>query len=125
MGFDIHVTLMLHLCPETGKPYYYACSEDGTTQKMYGVPDVEVPKEFRTYLCGRGHHFHAYTEYFNEMEQYDVDVEEFLLHYPSWDEVQDNVNYDDEWTKEDHDGFEDLLSWCSGQPSPYRVAWSY
>lgn len=125
MGFDIHLTLMLHLCSETGKPYYFLTSEDGSIEKIYGVPEVEVPTDFRKYLVGRGHHFHAYTEYFNEIEQYDVDVEEFLLHYPSWEEVQENVNYDESWTKEDHVGFEDLLSWCSGQSYFYRVSWSY
>lgn len=125
MGFDITVSIMLHLCPETGKPYYYGSSGDGHGTKIYGLPPIEVPKDLRMYLIGRGHHFHAYTEYFNEMEQYDVDVEEFLLHYPSWEEVVENVNYDEEWTKEDHEGFENLLAWCSGQSYMYRVSWSY
>ena len=125
MGFDIQITVTFHLCPETGKLYHYETNPQDIIEKVYGVPDIEVPEEFRKYLVGRGHIFHAYTEYFNETQHYDVGVEDFLAHYPSWEEVVAHPNYYDEWTKEDHDGFEDLLAWCTGQPILYGVSWSY
>lgn len=122
MGFDIHIQMILYMCPASGKPYSYMNSE-----KAYGLPDVIVPKKLCKYLVGRGHIFHAYTEYFNSQETYCVSAEEFLEHFPSWEEVVEHENYSDEdgWAVEDHRGFQALLEWCVTQEVSFQVSWSY
>ena len=79
------------------------------------------------YLVGRGHIFHAYTEYFNHQERYCVSVDEFLDQYPSWEKVIEHENYYDEdgWMHEDHEGFRQLLEWCLNQEMSFQVNWSY
>lgn len=128
MGFDINVNMVLHMCPKTGKPFYYKFNQEKRiTEKCYELPSIVVPAKMCEYLVGRGHIFQAYTEYFNDREMYDVSVEDFLEQYPSWDEVLEHSSYDDEygWIEEDHEGFKRLLEWCTRQGICFRVSWSY
>ena len=128
MGFDINVNMVLHMCPKTGKPFYYGYKkETNNYEKIYELPTLVVPETIREYLVGRGHIFHAYTEFFNENDVYDVSVEDFLEHYPSWEEVVEHSSYEDDccWTDEDHEGFKQLLEWCMKQTVAFRVNWSY
>ena len=128
MGFDINVMMMLYMCPETGKPYYLKWNKETRNyEKLYELPDIIVPEKMCEYLVGRGHHFHAYTEVFNEDGRYDVSVDEFMDYFPSWEEVLENPSYNDEcgWCEEDHKGFKRLLEWCCKQDVSFRVSWSY
>lgn len=125
MGFDITIEMVLHMCNKTGKPYYY----NKFSERIYDLPSIEVPQELRKYLVGRGHLFHAYTKYFNDQDRYNVSVEAFLEHYPSWDEVIEHEEFRDDipgfWNEDDHIGFRDLLEWCMEQEVSFRISWSY
>lgn len=124
MGFDINVMMTMYMCNQTGKPYYYGKG----LEKIYELPSLTIPKDLVPYITERGSIFHAYTEYFNDQERYDVNVEEFLDHYPSWDDVQNHSSYEgceDWWTKDYHSKFEELLTWCTQQCVSFRVSWSY
>jgi hypothetical protein len=131
MGFDILIELCYMMCAETGKPYYY--HYDKTTQKMnrmYELPSIEVPKELRQYLVGRGYLFHAYTQYFEQNEMgCTVSVEVFLENYPTWEEVMKHEEFRDDlvdfWNEDDHNGFKTLLEWCVKQEYFFQVTWSY
>jgi len=130
MGFDLYIQLNLHMCPETGKPYYYGTNkETKRIEKMYELPAIEIPKKYRNYLYGRGHQFHVYTDYFNNNDVYDVSVNVFLEHFPSWDEFAESEYYTDDdpdaWKQEDHETFHKLLVYLSEQPYPFTVSWSY
>ncbi len=123
MGFDIDITMTLHMCPKTGKPFYY---DRKTFTKIYDISEIVVPEQLQNYLVGRGHIFHAYTEHFNENDIYDVSVYDFLEKYPSWEDVkQHRYHEDDYWTEKDHDNFRILLQWCEAQSLSFRVVWSY
>jgi hypothetical protein len=124
MGFDINIEMVLYMCNKTGKPYYY----NKNSERIYEMPSVTVPKELVPYFTERGSVFHAYTEIFNEEERYNVSIEEFLEHYPSWDAVQEHSCYDgcEEWWVEDyHINFKKLLEWCMKQDVTFRISWSY
>ena len=128
MGFDINISLVLGMCEETGKPFYYKYNKYTGVQKSYEIPNVEVPKELRPYLVGRGHIFHAYTKTFNERDVYETSVEQFLENFPSWDDVQAHENYEEGecgWTEYDHENFKKLVEWCSVQDCSFRISWSY
>lgn len=126
MGFDINVEMILHMCPEKGKPYFYRWNEETKIiEKVYGLPELVVPEKFRNYLVGRGHHFHAYTADFNEEQRYTVSAGEFLDKYPRWKDVKTDPSYEEGWLKQDHRGFKSLLKWCCNQDVPFRVSWSY
>ena len=126
MGFDIYISLNLHMCPEQGKPFYYKYNQkEKTTEKVYEMPTLDVPKPLRKYLQGRGHLFHAYTDVFNERDVFEACVEQFLEYYPSWEEVSKHEEVPDYWDEEDHTNFKKLLEWCSVQDCSFHVSWSY
>ena len=130
MGFDINVMMEMFMCPKTGKPFYYGYNEaTNNLEKVYDLPDVTVPERMCDYLVGRGSIFHAYTELFNERDIFNVTVDEFLEAYPSWQQVTESNYYSEEttdyWTVEDHEGFKQLLEWCTQQRAAFRVCWSY
>ena len=123
MGFDIHVTLTLLMCEETGKPFYY-----GVNGKVYGLPSVEVPPHLIQYLVGRGHHFYSYTKVL-EIEDlgFNVSAGTFLRYYPTWEDVTGDEEYseDNDWTEDDHNNFKALLEWCENSGYCFNVMWSY
>ena len=127
MGFDILITLDLGMCPETGKPFYYSSEH---FEKVYTLPPIEVPEDLRRYLEGRGRHFHAYTDTFNDQLVFETTIERFVEEYPSWEDLMVSDEYredilDCEWTEEDHNTFLKLLKWCMHQPVCFRISWSY
>ena len=118
------------MCPDTGKPYYLAYNQ--TTQgieKEYGLPDVQIPSRLRKYLVGRGHLFHAYTDYFNDRDTFKTDVRTFLEEYPSWEMVMESPyytdDYEDAWNEGNHIAFRELLELLTQQEAVYTVQWSY
>ena len=130
MGFDLFIQLCLHMCPERGKPFYYGTNPDtGKIDKIYELPQVEIPKKYRKYLYGRGHYLHVYTGYFNQNDVYDVSTNVFLEHFPTWDTFAESEYYTDDdpdaWTQENHEGFRKLLVYLSKQEYPFAVSWSY
>lgn len=116
------------MCPARGKPYYIK-KVNTRYEKCYEIPDITVPDKICDYLEGRGHLFHAYTDYFNEQDIFNVSVDEFLEHYPSWEDVQKHDYFRDDivgyWSEKDHDWFKLLLEWCVKQEVSFRVMWSY
>lgn len=130
MGFDINICLQLLMCPETGKPYYLHWDKRAKKiTKEYSIPTIEIPESLRKYLEGRGHFFHAYTEYFNERDIFSTGVREFIEKFPDWKEVCESEHYSedmaDSWTEKDHDNFLDLLDFLSEQEVSYTICWSY
>ncbi len=130
MGFDICITLNLMMCPETGKPFAYGSDPvTGQFTKLYDFSNLVVPEHLRPYLSGRGHLFHAYTDHLqHDNPGLEVDLQEFLEFYPSWEDVQTHSSYDKEddyWQEEDHTKFKELLEWCAKSPYNFNVCWSY
>jgi hypothetical protein len=131
MGFDINVEVCFLMCAETGKPFYYHYDE--ATKKMsrkYEMPSFDVPENLRKYLVGRGHLFHAYTQYFEDNDLgFNVSAETFLENYPSWEEVMEHEEFRDDipdfWNEDDHIGFKQLLEWCVKQDCSFQLTWSY
>lgn len=130
MGFDLAITCTLHICPETGKPFYYGT--DPTTHKItkvYEMPDIEVPEELKPYLQMRGHHLHTYIKKWDEENIYLIDTEIFLEKYISWNEYRASCDSDyadeDYWTEKDHNNLRLLLEWCAKQSINFQVSWSY
>ena len=121
MGFDINIEMILSMCEETGKPFYYGKG----FERIYELPILEVPQELQEYLVGRGPIFHAYTDHFNYENRYNVSVKEFLEDYPSWLSVQEEYPSHNYWLEEDHNKFKELLEWCEKQKVSFRVSWSY
>jgi hypothetical protein len=128
MGFLLIISCTFNICSETGKPYYLD-SGGGKVEKVYGIPDITVPIEFRRFLQQFGKFFHAYTtariadEYSHITE---MSVLSFLDQYPSWNDVLIDPHYDGEdWAKKDHDEFKKALEWFSEQSIGYTVSWSY
>lgn len=129
MGFDLNILCSINLCSTTGKPYYLQV-QDGEIRKVYGMPEITVPAEFRKFLHQNGDYFHAYTTsrvdpaYASITE---MSVLSFLDQFPEWMDVLIDVNYhkEDGWTKEDHLSFKKALHWFSDQPVDYIIRWSY
>lgn len=128
MGFDFFIQLILQVCPETGKPFYYNSSPEKGMYKEYTLPELNIPEKHRRFLQGRGSIFHVYTHTFNEENIYTVDIDRFLEVFPEWEEVIDSSWYEgweDEWTEQDHDDFKEALTWFSKQHPNYQATWSY
>jgi hypothetical protein len=130
MGFLLYITFNLSICSETGKPCYLLASADGS-KKVYGMPDITVPLEYRRFLQQfGGPYFHAYTTS-RIYEEYShitsMSALSFLDQYPAWSDVLIDPNYhnDEDWTKKDHDEFKKALEWFSQQAVDYTVNWSY
>ena len=122
MGFDLFIHHKLMMCDITGKPYYFG----ENLEKVYEFPEFKLPEKLVEYLQGRGRFFHAYTDRFEEAGVgFEVDVCEFLDQFPDWEEVQGHEQYDEFWTKEDHENFKELLECLESLPCPFSVSWSY
>lgn len=128
MGFDFFIQLVLHLCPETGKPFYYATSQEKGLYKEYVQPELNIPEKHRRFLEQRGSIFHAYTHHFNEENIYTVDVERLLEVFPEWEDMEDSSYYEgweEEWTQQDHNDFKEALKWFSESSLNFQATWSY
>jgi hypothetical protein len=130
MGFLLNITCNFSICSETGKPYYLE-TNDGKLKKVYGIPDITVPQQFRPFLQQfGGPYFHAYTTS-RISEEYShitsMSALAFLDQYPAWTDVTIDLRYhaEDGWTRKDHDDFKKALEWFSQQSVDYTVNWSY
>ena len=124
MGFDLSIEMVIMLCPEKGKPFFLAYDKDTKDfEKVYGVPDVEVPEHLAKYLQGRGWHYHAYIQHLSSDGPARPDM--LLEFYPSFEEVKEDEHYADYWTEGDHELFKELLEWCDAQKVSFQVSWSY
>jgi hypothetical protein len=130
MGFLVYITCNFSICTETGKPYYLE-PVDGTVKKVYGIPDITVPPQFRPFLQQfGGPYFHAYTtarfpEEYSHITS--MSAISFLDQYPDWSDVLIDPNYhtEDGWTRKNHEDFKKALEWFSQQSVDYTVNWSY
>ena len=114
------------MCPASGKPFWYKFNpETKQVDKCYEFPDIQVPSKMCEYLQLRGRFLYAYTDSFNELRIFDVNVHDFLHEFPTWQRVRAHEEFDDSWIEEDHFGFLRLLEWCSQQSIEFRVSWSY
>lgn len=123
MGFDFLIQLVLHICPETGKPFVYS-----GLKRDFSIPELNIPKEHRRFIQQRGSIFHAYTYTFNEENIYTVDIYRLLEEFPEWTTVKESAWYggwEDDWTEEDHNDFKEALTWFKQQPFSYQASWSY
>lgn len=129
MGFDLTVDCALHVCSKTGKLFYYGKDVSGNFVRIYELPKIEVPEEYRAEMVQRGSIFHAYTNHFNEKDIFNVDIHDFLGEFPSWTTVKEWMTENgwtkDDWGKEKHQTFEAALKWCASAGLPFRVTWSY
>ncbi len=121
MGFDIEIVCTLHIDQLTGKPFYY--SKHAT--QVFDI-QFEIPQEYRHFIRQKGSYFHAYTGYWEQIGQQDVDVESFLEEFPSWVDVEDHLEKTDSlqyWSLKDHNDFKAFLHWLQGQDVYYRISW--
>ena len=128
MGVDMTISLHLSMCPDTGKPYHYRLNRDtNRLEKVYSLPDLEVPPELKKYLVGSGRVFRAYIDNLTD-DTYEAPMDLFLDSYPSWEKVKESDDYPDAeeyWTEEDHNNFKRLIEWCNKQDVYFYVSWSY
>jgi hypothetical protein len=127
MGFDLFINVQYNLCPDTGKPYYISKTN---FEKVYDLPEINIPVSLRKYLQGRGSIFHAYIHEFDLDDQTSVDVESLVFSYPLWDQVKNSEWYDEiweeDWTEKEHNEFFELLKYLKENYScRFNVDWSY
>jgi hypothetical protein len=124
MGFDLSIEMVMQMCPEKGKPYYMVYDEDTKAlEKVYGIPDVQVPEHLAKYLQGRGRHLEVYLKDLNDDgPEYPYVLLDF---YPTFEEVKEWSDYEDYWTEGDHEHFRELLEWCAEQKVSFQVSWSF
>jgi hypothetical protein len=127
MGFDLLIHVQYNLCPETGKPYYYAKK---TFEKVYDLPEIIIPEDLRPYLVGRGKIFHAYIQEFKISDLFETDAQSFLHYYPLWNEVLKSDWYDETWEgiwdEKDHNAFRELLvHLVNDYTCGFTLSWSY
>ena len=124
MGFDLSIQVRFFICERTGKLYYY--SRKGF-DRIYGVPDMNIPEKWWDYVKHRGKIYRAYIDYFDSNNNMSPDIIEFEENYPSWQDVKESVDYEDgwadEWIEQDHNEFYEFIKWCSKQDIPFFVSW--
>ena len=121
MGFDYHIHLCLHLCPETGEAFvgYYR------SQVPYEAEKHRIPVTFRKYLHGRGRFFLDYMPMGANGEIFSEFVDVWYNQFPCWGEIEEEEAVANEWTEEDHNNFKDLLKWFIDNGLDAVVSWSY
>lgn len=88
--------------------FYIGVSVNETTGKPRPAPNIEVPAHLRKYMQGEGELF---EQYFFRDDKPLFELYEIFRNFPEWETV-DESNYDDvDWTREDHNFFEELLKW--------------
>jgi hypothetical protein len=120
MGFDLNITLNVWIDAKTGLPFVWGPN----SEKLPYVPcEYEVPEKYRKYMSQRGHHFHFYI---GDIEGYTTCVDTFLDTYPEWQDVLENMGWEEkyEWTEADHDDFKEALNWLS-KKHVFGITWSY
>ncbi len=123
MGFDLNIHVNLYTCPKTGQAYYL----DKNLKTVYSAPTLNIPEHLRKYLEQRGHYLHAYTDTFNDENQYSASLDQFLEEFPDWDSVKDYMGEDDDyWYEKDHNNFLDLLKHLQTEEKcSFTLSWSY
>lgn len=129
MGFDLYIHMCMIMDETTGKPFYYGLNEEtGKSEKIFGLPIIEIPEELRKYMYLRGHHMHVYTDKFNRKDIYHVSSDTFLERFPSWTRYRDSDYYADDpsaWTHDDHRNLKKLLKFLELQMVDFSVSWNY
>lgn len=132
MGFDIFIGLRLQIDEETGLSAIWGEDSDGKTELIpFNRTDYVVPEQFRRFITMGGHMFHAYIDLIGGGggERFECDCSELLESYPLWEEVAEDVWYQDKgyeeiWKEADHDAFHAALKWFSSK-SGFYLRWSY
>ena len=122
MGFDFYINISFNICPATGKPFSYGPN----SEKIYGIPSIEIPEPYRRFVQERGHIFHAYTDRFGQEGIYSVGVEELLDRFPTWTEIVEDGSFCEDlewWSEKDHDAFKEALEWFSVQSYSFIASW--
>lgn len=98
-------------------------------EKVYEIPNLEIPEQYLPFVQDRGHLYHLYTDYFNDRDIYSTSPVELLKHFPSWEEVASSSIYEgyteEDWSKKTHNLFREALEWFSSQPYSFQASWSY
>jgi hypothetical protein len=113
MGFDFFIHVRLHICEETGKPFYYGTS----FEKKYDVESIRVPEAHRRFVQLRGWHLKQYVE--SCTNECQAEIEELVDAFPEWEDSEDN------WSRDDHEAFLEALNWFVNQRAVFYASWSY
>jgi len=118
---EINITCPMHICSETGRPYYYMESI-----RVYGTPNFEVPKEYRRYINQCGDIYHAYTtrRFEDWYKGNQMSVLSFLDGYPKWSDIWRCFENDFDWTEVEHDEFKKALTWFADYGIDFVVVWT-
>lgn len=125
MVFTINIHACVAICPENGKPYYIG-KIDGKYQKIYGFPDIEVPKNYRRFLNESNAIYRTYTQH-SESCQYFEDIINILDKFPTWNDLDkkfDNIENDYNWSQADHDLLKQALEWFDDQDVRFVMVWT-
>lgn len=124
MGFDLSIQVRFFICENTGKLYYYGRKN---FDRMYGVPELNIPEEWWIYIKHRGRIFRAYIDAFEEQNNMSPDITDFEENFPTWEYIKESVEYEngwaDEWTENDHNEYKKMVQWLAKQDIPYFVSW--
>lgn len=125
MGFDLCIQMVITMCPIKGKPYYSVYNEETKQhEKVYGIPEIQIPEHLVKYLTGRGWHYQPYIENLANEGYARVDIA--LDQFPSVEEVKEHSSFDeDHWSEEDHNNFKELLEFLNDQKVDFQLSWSY
>lgn len=125
MGFDFSIQLILKICSKTGQPFFYS----NKFEKIYELPKLEVPEEFRPFVQDRGRLYHVYTDDFNIDNKLEASPEELLDVFPDWEDVKGSDYYEgyteNDWSEKTHNLFREALEWFAKQPYSFQASWSY
>ena len=125
MGLTINIHACISICTDTGKPYYIGKNNvDDKYAKLYGIPDIEVPTEYRRFLNEKNN---IYLEYLDLDRSYD-DIINILDSFPTWNDIKlsyPNVENDWNWSEVDHNLFKKALEWFDDQEVRFIMVWDH
>ena len=94
--------------------------------RVYGVPEFEVPKEYRKYINQSGDIYHVYTtrRFEDWYKGNQMSVQSFLDGYPKWSDICRCLEHDFEWNELEHIQFKKALTWFADYGIDFLVTWS-
>lgn len=123
MGFTINIHACISICPNTGNPYYIGKKNDNDKYaKIYGIPDIEVPTEYRRFLNDKNK---IYIEYLDMNKSFD-DIINILDTFPDWNYIKElypDVENDCNWGELEHNLFKKALEWFDDQQVRFIMLW--
>lgn len=128
MSLSLVVSMSISLDTETGMPYVCLLKNDTVSHVNFQYEDFKIPEIYLPYVEQDGYQFYSYIARFDNGVK-EARVDEFLYLYPAWEDVKRQNYYTDddngEWTKKNHEEFEDFLKWMTKRAftCPYIISW--